>query len=144
MPDDPIRTSEAERDRAIASLSNHFALGRLSLDELNQRVDRALQAKTRNQLGTLLLDLPVESAAPPQPAIRSDVTHSNDPLQRTAWAPWAFTAITCLVIWVATSLAEGAALYFWPAWVIGPWGAAAAARSLRHDRSADLRRGCPF
>lgn len=141
MPDNPIRTSEAERDRVIASLSNHFALGWLSLDELNQRVDQALQAQTRDQLGTLLLDLPVESATPPQPAIRFDVTHSHDLLKRTR-APWAVTAITCLMIWLATSVSAGAALYFWPAWVIGPWGAAAAARSLRHDRRAHLGRGC--
>ncbi len=144
MPGNPVRTSEAERDRVIASLSNHYALGRLSLDELNQRVDQALRAKTRDQLGTLLLDLPVESTAPPQPPIHSGVTHPKDQLQRTPWAPWAVTAITCLVIWLATSIAEGAALYFWPAWVIGPWGAAAAAHSLRHNRSAHLRRGCHF
>ncbi len=142
MPDEPIRTSEAERDRVIAALSNHFALGRLSLEELNQRVDQALQAKTRDQLKTLLLDLPVESAVPLQPGIRSDVTHSNDLLKRTPWAPWAVTAITCLVIWLVTSIAEGAALYFWPAWVIGPWGAVAAARSLRHESSVHLGRGC--
>ena len=28
-----------------------------------------------------------------------------------------------LAIWAATSLATWEFLYFWPVWVIGPWGA---------------------
>jgi len=37
MTDDRIRVSDADRDRAAARLREHFAEGRLSPDELDER-----------------------------------------------------------------------------------------------------------
>ncbi len=136
MPNAPVRLSEPEREQAIASLSDHFAQGRMTLDDFHQRVDQVLRATTRDQLGTVLFDVPTDVGAPAPIAVRSDVTRARDPLEAAPWAPWAVTAVICLVIWLATSLAAGAALYFWPVWVIGPWGAALASRSLRCPGSA--------
>ena len=46
MTDDRIRVSDADRDRAAARLREHFADGRLSSDELDERIAAALTAKT--------------------------------------------------------------------------------------------------
>jgi hypothetical protein len=59
-PDDSLRVSDAERDQALRVLSDHAAVGRLTLDELEERSGRALAARTRGELATLTGDLPVE------------------------------------------------------------------------------------
>ena len=59
-PDDSLRVSDAERDQALRVLSDHAAVGRLTLDELEERSSRALAAKTRGELATLTGDLPAD------------------------------------------------------------------------------------
>jgi hypothetical protein len=49
-----------ERDRAAASLQDHFVKGRLSLDDLGTRIDRALHARTRSDLRAALHGLPAQ------------------------------------------------------------------------------------
>lgn len=39
-------------------LREHFAAGRLTMDELTDRIDGALAAKTQSQIDALLIDLP--------------------------------------------------------------------------------------
>jgi hypothetical protein len=63
-PDDALRVSDAERDATLSTLSDHAAVGRLTLDELEERSGRALTAKTRGELATLTSDLPARSGAP--------------------------------------------------------------------------------
>jgi hypothetical protein len=60
-----MRVGDAEREAAAAELREHYASGRLTLDELNERVDKALAAKTRGDLNALMTDLP--SARPGGP-----------------------------------------------------------------------------
>ena len=60
-PDDSLRVSDAERDEVVRSLGDHAAVGRLTLDELEDRSGRALTAKTRGELATLTSDLPREA-----------------------------------------------------------------------------------
>jgi hypothetical protein len=68
-PDDSLRVSDAERDATLRVLGDHAAVGRLTLDELEERSSRALAAKTRGELATLTSDLPQEGGqAPPAPA----------------------------------------------------------------------------
>ena len=68
-PDDSLRVSDAERDAALRLLGEHAAVGRLTLDELEDRSGRALAAKTRGELAVLTSDLPAEaSQAQPAPA----------------------------------------------------------------------------
>jgi hypothetical protein len=55
----PLRVSDADRDQALAELSEHFQAGRLTADEFDERSSQALAAKTGNDLGALLTDLPV-------------------------------------------------------------------------------------
>jgi len=53
-----LRIGHAERDATIATLREHFAAGRLTLDELTERIDGALAAKTQGQIDALMADLP--------------------------------------------------------------------------------------
>src|SRR6516225_8237530 len=53
-----MRVGDAEREAAAAELREHYASGRLTLDELNERLDAAFDAKTRGDLNTVMRDLP--------------------------------------------------------------------------------------
>jgi len=76
-PDDSLRVSDAERDAVLRTLGDHAAVGRLTLDELEERSGRALAAKTRGELATLTSDLPREagqaSAVSPVPSRKKPV-----------------------------------------------------------------------
>jgi hypothetical protein len=60
-PDASLRVSDAERDETLRILGEHASVGRLTLDELEERSGRALAAKTRGELATLTGDLPQEA-----------------------------------------------------------------------------------
>jgi hypothetical protein len=71
FPPEDIRASDAERDQALAELSEHFQTGRLTQDEYDQRSGLALKARTGRDLSALFGDLPRHpaSALPgPRPA----------------------------------------------------------------------------
>ena len=53
-----MRVTDQERDAVVTELTGHFQVGRLSQDEFDARMDRALRAVTRVDLDTLLVDLP--------------------------------------------------------------------------------------
>ena len=53
-----MRVGDAERDAAANELREHFASGRLTQDELNERLDQTFAAKTRADLSGLFTDLP--------------------------------------------------------------------------------------
>jgi hypothetical protein len=55
---DRFRVSDADRDRAAALLRDHYAEGRLSAGELDERLTAALSAKTSGELRRVLADLP--------------------------------------------------------------------------------------
>ena len=59
-----MRASDQERDKAATQLGEHAAVGRLTLDELEERVSRALVAKTRGELEALTRDLPGQADIP--------------------------------------------------------------------------------
>ena len=62
--DESLRVSDAERDVTLRTLGDHAAVGRLTLDELEERSGRALVAKTRGELAALTTDLPAGGAQP--------------------------------------------------------------------------------
>jgi Flp pilus assembly protein TadB len=65
VPGPQLRVSDAERAQVADALSKHFADGRLDQAELDERVQRAMAAKTRADLAGLFDDLPpLEPAAP--------------------------------------------------------------------------------
>jgi Domain of unknown function (DUF1707) len=53
-----LRIGDAERDATMTQLREHFVAGRLTFDELTERVDAALVAKTQRQIDALIADLP--------------------------------------------------------------------------------------
>jgi hypothetical protein len=76
--DDALRVSDAERDAVLRTLGDHAAVGRLTLDELEDRSGRALTAKTRGELATLTSDLPREAG---QPGAQSPVPAGKKPVR---------------------------------------------------------------
>ena len=56
--DDRFRASDADRDRVADALREHYAAGRLSADELDERLTTALSARTLGELNQVLTDLP--------------------------------------------------------------------------------------
>jgi len=62
--DDSIRVSDADRDRVTAQLRDHFAAGRITPGELDQRLSAALNARTFGDLRRIMADLPGSVAAP--------------------------------------------------------------------------------
>jgi hypothetical protein len=52
-----LRASDADREQAVEQLRRASEQGMVTVDELEERVHAAYQAKTRNQLQTLLADL---------------------------------------------------------------------------------------
>jgi DNA-binding PadR family transcriptional regulator len=57
-PADHIWASDADRERVVASLRDHFAEGRLTRAELDERLTVALSARTAGDLRRLMADLP--------------------------------------------------------------------------------------
>lgn len=39
-----------------------------------------------------------------------------------AWGSWSSTALIVLTVWATTSAAAQEFRYFWPSWVVVPWG----------------------
>lgn len=134
MPvDSGVRASDADRDHVAAVVGEHTAEGRLTIDEMQQRTDAAYAARTLDELQRLVADLPGSVALPAAvPAAPSDRDRdAREPAGlRARWVVYCAVCLLCVVIWLGTSLAAGAVGYFWPAWVIGPWGAALAAKTL--------------
>src|SRR6266704_5367793 len=56
--DQHMRVSDAERQAVTDRLAEHFASGRLDQAEFDERVSRAMSAKTRADLNGLFDDLP--------------------------------------------------------------------------------------
>lgn len=57
-PAGDLRVSDADRDRAVAGLSEAFQAGRITTEEFEQRSGQALGARTGKELAALFADLP--------------------------------------------------------------------------------------
>ncbi len=70
---DSVRIGTREREDSIQILGEHFAEGRLPMDEYELRVSTAVEAQTRGQLRALFADLPAPYppflAPPPAPVV---------------------------------------------------------------------------
>jgi hypothetical protein len=112
---DRIRASDAEREHAAQALREHYAAGRLTAEELSERLESAYRASTVVELSRLREDLP-ELPLPPN-AVRAELAARQahlrrQLLQRTGGSLSPF--VICTLIWVAS----GADGQFWPAWVL--------------------------
>jgi hypothetical protein len=83
-----LRIGDADREAVAAALREHYAQGRLTLEEFNQRIEAAFAATMRSQLSALTRDLPPVAAAParapvPGPAAqRERAKHEHGPRSR--------------------------------------------------------------
>lgn len=143
-----IRISDADREHVAARLREHFAEGRLSQDELDERITATFSAKTLGDLRPILADLP--DSAPVTP--------------RAPQAPWAgrrgpvivhrgprlfplamFALIAALVIpgagWLFLAFFKLVLLLWLAACLIGIFAAARVRRHVRHTwRSGEAGR----
>ncbi|MFG3116602.1 DUF1707 domain-containing protein [Streptomyces sp. NPDC048197] len=63
LPEDPRPLAgDDDRDRAVQRLREAYADGYVSHEEMDERLDQVLTAKTRNELAQALVALPAESA----------------------------------------------------------------------------------
>jgi hypothetical protein len=115
MADDPdLRVSDEQRERAAQEIREHFAAGRLTDEELSERVQAVYSARTEQELKTLLADLPKLPATPAQQ--KAEIAARRSQLQRrllqeTGGGVCLFAV--CTAIWVS----DGASGQFWPIWV---------------------------
>ncbi|ADB52478.1 DUF1707 SHOCT-like domain-containing protein [Conexibacter woesei] len=111
---DPVlRASDAERERTADLLREHCSAGRLTPDELDERIDAAFGARTVGELRALLADLPALPAPPPR--IDHDAGREaakRRVLHRAGW--WTLLFGVFVVLW----LMSGAESEFWPVWIL--------------------------
>jgi hypothetical protein len=105
-PRGQLRVSDADRDRAIAELSEHFEAGRLTKEELEDRTGQALQARTGKDLTALFADLPRNrapginpAAGPARPGPRRPAQLYRAPVPRIA-------VVACAIV-VAVLVSSG-------------------------------------
>jgi Domain of unknown function (DUF1707) len=84
VPHGESRASHEDRDRVVELLRVSAGDGRLTAEELDERVEAALTARTYNELAVLVADLPnapgavvSAPAARPREVVRIDCEHSN-------------------------------------------------------------------
>ncbi|MFI0370294.1 DUF1707 domain-containing protein [Actinomadura sp. 1N219] len=133
-PNPDLRASDADRDRVAESLREHCAEGRITMDELQERLDAVYDAKTLGDLQAVTSDLPEEDlyqlpvpAAQPKSTASPAVRRSSSDLElqriRAMWGAWAVVGGINLVIWLILTVQGSGAVYPWWIWVAGPWGA---------------------
>jgi DUF1707 SHOCT-like domain len=154
MPEPQMRAADSDRAAAATVLGEHMAAGRLTVDEYDERLSRAYAARTYGELEQLTADLPTNSRPQAPSPVAREALHparSCGPIPGywhaggstgAAWRSWLSTALIVVTIWAVTSIGSASFLFFWPIWVIGPWGAVLLARTLtggNHDRYSRRR-----
>lgn len=147
-----IRASDADRDRAIAALREHLAAGRLTIEEFDERMDKAFAAKTLGELDSLMADLPEigpgqlpdapvgrSAAGPPltrRPPGSVEAGRGRlGPGRRSAGGAWLAISLLLFVIWLASG-ASG----LWFLWVALVLGALLLARRMTGAPARSERR----
>jgi Domain of unknown function (DUF1707) len=129
--DPDLRVSQAERDEVVALLAGHFADGRLTVEEYEERVEVALAARTGRDLEPLLEDLPAADAPPPPRTRRRPMPDRV----RAPLIPARLLAVAAVVV-LAIATGPWALWLLWPALVFT--GGCGFGRRHGHVR-ADLR-----
>lgn len=109
-----LRASDAERERTATLLRDHAAAGRLTPEELDERLDVAYAARTVGELDALTHDLP--ASAGPAAAPRARALDRPGARERALHAIGlvVLVNVACNAIWLAT----GAGGSWWPKWVL--------------------------
>ncbi|MBG0827748.1 DUF1707 domain-containing protein [Planomonospora sp. ID67723] len=128
MAADPkMRASDDDRDKVASALREHYAQGRLTVEEFDERLEQLYASKTYGELATLTSDLPgVDLRKLPATAERRPERRVEKRNRELAgmWAPWAVAGSVNWMIWFIIGATDGFDFpYPWPLWVMGPWGA---------------------
>ncbi|MGH9193418.1 MAG: DUF1707 SHOCT-like domain-containing protein [Acidimicrobiales bacterium] len=111
--DPDLRVSQAERDEVVAALAGHFADGRLTVEEYEERVEAALASRIGRDLEPLLADLP---AADPPPASTRSRRRLEPGSVRAPLIPARLLAVAAVVV-LAIATGPWALWLLWPALV---------------------------
>jgi hypothetical protein len=99
FPRGDLRVSDADRDRAVAELSEHFQNGRLTQEEFEDRSGRALQARTGSELSQLFTDLPGRPAPSAwMPSAGMAAAPSGPVVMRRGGMPVGRIIIACVIV----------------------------------------------
>ena len=102
---------DQERDQAALALRRHYTEGRLTTDELAQRLESALRARNGRQLRSVLADLPPAWRWLDLQAPRSPIRAArNAAIVLGTAVVWLFWSVGLLVAFVAWLAAEGPSL----------------------------------
>src|SRR3954454_14330160 len=107
-----LRASDADRERVAKRLREHYGEGRLSDDDLSERIDAAYRARTISELEALTVDLP-STQGPGRRRPRSALETSV----RIHLTTYLVVNLLLIGIWAASGGG-----YFWPIWPILGWG----------------------
>lgn len=105
--DDTLRASDRDRDQVAETLREHYAQGRLTMEEFDERSTAATRAKTLGDLRELTTDLPVRAEPQETKAWSSG---------RMRWIAIAGIAATAIVLGIATY--AGHFMFAWPSWLV--------------------------
>lgn len=132
-----LRIGDAERDAAAAALGEHYAAGRLTKDEYDERAERVWAARFGTDLEPLFADLP--SPRGPQWSAGSPPPRGTGRARRTErrWPPILMPIVPVLAVaLVAAVIIAGAPwllfMLFW-FWAIAGWGHRDARQRWRHE-----------
>jgi hypothetical protein len=103
---DTLRAADRDREETVATLREHYAQGRLSLEEFDERSTAAYAARTLGELRPLTADLPAVSE--PREAAWSSA--------RMRWI--AVAGAVAAVLFVVVAAVAGRAVLAWPAWLV--------------------------
>ena len=132
----PLRIGDADRDRAVAALGDHYAAGRLTAEEFDDRSSRAWQARTAEDLAPLFADLPGARGVL-EPARREQ---SGPARRRPAFGtghrpPLVFLPVVVLAVAVVVIVALP-----WPLLILFWWWALGSLFRFAHWRGSAQRR----
>ena len=133
--DQHLRVSDAERNAVVERLSAHSSEGRLDQAEFDERVSRAMSAKTRGDLDGLFDDLP-----DPEPAGAPGKGGPADPyrMRRRHGSPVRPLLFVALVIALAVAVGHTVATifipWFWVAVFVAAIVLVTRTTRARHDR----------
>jgi Domain of unknown function (DUF1707) len=117
-PPADLRVGDTDRQAVVAELQRHYVEGRLTSEELSERVTEALRARTFGELAALLNDLPALAREVPPEAAQDD------------WKAWLLSpplgAALILIgvlamLWIFVA-ASGGRWGFFPFWPMLIWG----------------------
>ncbi len=110
-----MRVSDADRAEVADQLAQHYGEGRLDQAELDERLGRAMSAKTHADLAGLTADLPHLDARP-SPA-RAPAPRSRAGRPRSRLLPIVLLVVVAFVAWHAVASFFWVPVWHWP----GPW-----------------------